>query len=614
MSILVFYDKKKNKISNKKLIEADSSTLEKFGSFYAIDQFNEIPNKIVGGKTILEWLSINNTSFWWFIHPIIFPKYNEVILFSYRILSFIDEYNPTEIRLNGFYDKIKILKQICKLKNITLKVNSKNYVMFLIKDFFKNKIKKYAYKKFTSKKIKIRLNKYFTLKGEFKQPTSSYTIITGINRRIPSVTNFGNSTKEEFIIQPIMDLLKENNFTFQCFDMDYTLKGNHKSFEEKLSTQFEWIPVEILISKPKNSSVKSSIKLLQNSVNSMIKNDMNSLFVYEGISLWDYLKPLFKEIFYEPYLPTYIHLIDELEKFLSKNKPKVIIQVYETGPYEKVFEVVAKKLGIKTVGIQHGIIYDGNPDYMHKYIQSPRCPLGNPIPDLTLVFGEKYKKILIEKGSYPQEKVVVIGNPAFFNIDQIKKNFPKQRIIEKLCLPKNKIVFVPLTYRLFIDSTNYQDFELLDSLYKEFKNDDKITILIRPHPSDSDDFEKQFKILYPSKNFIVSKESLFEDIIVSDVVVTTISTVGIDSVPFEKHIIYANKANTENITFSSIQKDMVDHKVAIICSKYELIQKIKIIKKDELWKTDDSIKREKFLQDYFNFGEQVDLIKILYNN
>ena len=245
------------------------------------------------------------------------------------------------------------------------------------------------------------------------------------------------------------------------------------------------------------------------------------------------------------------------------------------------------------------MLYDGQPDYMHKYIQSSECPLGNPISDMTLVFGDKYKKILIENGCYPQEKVTSIGNPHFFDIDLIKKNFPKQKVIENLCLPKNKIILVALTYPLFVNSINHADLELLNSLYEEFKNDDKITFLIRPHPSDSDSFEKQFKPLYPSKNFIVSKESLFEDIIVSDIIVTTISTVGIDAVPFEKPIIYANKDNSENITFSSIQKDMVDHEVALICSNNELIQKIKTIKKDELWKTEDSIKRQKFLKDYF---------------
>ena len=69
-----------------------------------------------------------------------------------------------------------------------------------------------------------------------------------------------------------------------------------------------------------------------------------------------YLKPSFEDLFLEPNLPTYIHLIELLEEYLKKINPRAIIQVYETGPYAKAFQVVAEKLKIKTFGIQHGLI------------------------------------------------------------------------------------------------------------------------------------------------------------------------------------------------------------------------------------------------------------------
>ena len=41
MTNFILYDKKKNKKNNKNLIEIDSSTLEKFGSFSTIDIFKD---------------------------------------------------------------------------------------------------------------------------------------------------------------------------------------------------------------------------------------------------------------------------------------------------------------------------------------------------------------------------------------------------------------------------------------------------------------------------------------------------------------------------------------------------------------------------------------------
>ena len=152
---------------------------------------------------------------------------------------------------------------------------------------------------------------------------------------------------------------------------------------------------------------------------------MTNLFSYNGISIWKYIKHTFEEIFYESFIFTYLRLIYGLETFFEKNRPKQIIQVYETGPYAKAFEVVAKKLKIKTIGIQHGMWATITPpEYLHKNIQDDMNPLGHPIPDLTCVFGEYDKKLLIEKGNYPSEKVMVTGNFSLFYLNEI--NLPSQ--------------------------------------------------------------------------------------------------------------------------------------------------------------------------------------------
>ena len=166
------------------------------------------------------------------------------------------------------------------------------------------------------------------------------------------------------------------------------------------------------------------------------------------------MKQDFEDLFLEPNLPTYIHLIESLQDYLQKIKPKAIIQVYETGTYAKVFEIVSKKLGIRSLAIQHGLIPTDFPEYICKEIKNENFPLGNYIPDKTLVYGSYYKKILTEVGQYPKEKVQVIGHPTYFDFEKTKNLLNKQEILKKNNFDNEKIILFPLSMRFFYSKVN----------------------------------------------------------------------------------------------------------------------------------------------------------------
>jgi len=371
------------------------------------------------------------------------------------------------------------------------------------------------------------------------------------------------------------------------------------------------MPIEYLLKKSKSKRTTKTISSLKNSVNLLLKNGKENLLVYKNISLTEHLKPSFEDLFLEPNLPTYIHLIELLEDYLKKIKPKAIIQVYETGTYAKAFEVAAKKLGIKTLGIQHGLIPTDYPDYMFKEIRNATFPLGNPIPDLTLVYGNYYKKILSEISSYPKEKIRIIGNPTYFDFDKTKKFLDKKIILNKNNFEDKKIVLVPLSMRFFYLKNN-PDRILLNTLYEGFKEQDDIIILIRPHPGDKFD-QKILTNFYPGNNFKISKNTLFEDIFVSDIVVILpISSVSSEVPIFEKPLILVNIEKDKSIkAIDAAYFQLVEHNVAELIPVSNLITKINSINKGEVWKTADSQKRKIFLQNHLNYGNSVNILELI---
>jgi len=59
---------------------------------------------------------------------------------------------------------------------------------------------------------------------------------------------------------------------------------------------------------------------------------------------------------------------------------------------------------------------------------------------------------------------------------------------------------------------------------------------------------------------------------------------------------------------------MIEHEVALICTKDDLITKILNISKGELWKIEESEKRREFMQSFFNYDVPTDLRKIIFGN
>ena len=614
MKILALYEKKLNKKISENYLELDLTDLEAFG-YHENKAFFDIPSKVIGGKNIMEWFALDNMSMWWFVAPVVAPKFIQATTFIDRLKSIILKHSPNKIVLCGEFDKVDLIKQICKLNKIDLKISIPNYFVFLLKKFFENLVKRYAYEKITKRKHRQRLQ-YYPNKQKLSSIAVGSTVITshGLYRRETIDPASGKARKEEFFLQPIMDLLTKSKMPVICFDLDYTFRGETEALEERVRSEYHWIPVEVLIDGSKGDFTQKSILKLRRSVHELLKNDMTQLFNYEDVSTWEYLKPTFKEIFFEPYLPTYLHLIEKLEEFFSQKKPKAVIQVYETGPYAKAFEVVAKKLGIKTIGIEHGsMIRETNPDYMHKEIQNKTFPLGNPIPDITFVYGEFHKKILTEKGSYPNENIAVTGNLSFYNIERIKNTLNRNEILSRYQIPDKKVVLVPLSFRLFNPDKNNPDRILLDTIFNHL-NDDDTVVLVRPHPQDIVG-QSQFEQMFPKKNFKCSQGNIFEDLFVSDLVVVTYSSVGVEAALFEKPILLVNVVDEKGSSpFGDIQRFMIENELARQVHIGKLIQEINSIKKGELWKVEESTKRQEFLRYFFNYGVSVDLMKLIYGN
>ncbi len=604
---MILYDSKNEKISNNTLLEIDLDDLEKFRDYDEIKDFSKIPSKLIGDKTVLEWFKIDNYSAWWLVYQMIYPKYQEAVLFIERLSICINNYSPKVLEIRGCYDKIDLIKQICNQKNIDFQFSKSKMFCYDITKI-KNQIKKKLYKQITKNKIKNRLAQF--KEKNFILPTQNFILFTvpGIYNREMYDIETNISKNQEFILQPILNQLEDNS-SYYCIDIDYTLKGDITSLTKRLSKSNRWLPLEVVLTFD-NPDISLNLNLLKNQIKKMFELIDKDFFSFMNINFLSFMKNIFNEIFLEPNLPTYLKLFSNLELFLKEHRPTKIIQVYETGPYAKVFEFVSKKLGITTIGIQHGIIYDNNPDYFHKEILTNFFLLGNPLPDKIWVFGEYYKNILIKNGIYSENNISVIGNPSFYKLHQINK-INTRKTLQSNYNKENKItILFPLSFRLSKKENN-PDLILLKFLNEQLKNRNDILLLIRPHPGDISDI---IKILSEfSSSFILSSRSLIEDLLISDLIITVTSTVGFDAVFMKKPTFYVDIAGLSLISLGGIKQKLFLNKLAFFVPIQNLINEIDNFNYNK-WSLDTEDARNLFFTEFSNNDLYCDFKKLIFDN
>jgi len=213
-------------------------------------------------------------------------------------------------------------------------------------------------------------------------------------------------------------------------------------------------------------------------------------------------------------------------KFFAGSGIKAVIAGDENSPLTKSLLDAAKFCGIKTIGMQHGTMHDLHPAYL--YTVNDR--LHHVMPDMTLTWGKYWEQFLIEKGNYPIDSVVSVG--------QIRTD-----IIPVLTRAENQKQANP-TQRILFASQPQRDPELrYQAAFDVFKAAQKLPntqLIVKLHPREFADSPYYTAIAVEAgcTNYTIDRSSdLYQLIASCDVLITCFSTVGTETVYFYKPLI-----------------------------------------------------------------------------
>jgi len=254
------------------------------------------------------------------------------------------------------------------------------------------------------------------------------------------------------------------------------------------------------------------------------------------------------------------------EDILKKLNVKKVLVTNENGS-GRIFIIAAKKLGIKTVAVQHGIIHNYHPLYVY-----PKKSEFVPLADKTAVFGSFAKSILTEESIYEDKEVEVTGQSRTDIVDRFSRNMLLKNLNitgdRKIILLISQKISRP-SIKLFLEKMNY--------LKKDMEN---LLFLIKLHPNEKNDGFYDFleaKLGEGAKVIVTKNIDLYELLSGSDVVVATLSTVILEALLFKKPVVvmdlpgfpdFLNYKMHNVILFAKNSTDLVEKLANVLNNKY----------------------------------------------
>jgi len=283
---------------------------------------------------------------------------------------------------------------------------------------------------------------------------------------------------------------------------------------------------------PKDSSkinktlIENSQKTLLDNFNKFISNDnsLREFFKFCDMDLWSFLKPYIIKIFENKLLDS-LYEIESAKNFLLNTDLKFVIILSECGFTEQIIIKLAKKLSIKIILLQHGIITDDEfSSFDYNTIIAGVLPLES---DYFFSWGIISSEYISQLASV-KSQIKLIGNP---NLDRIlsKKKNTKQNSNTVLLLttgPRNQ-------HSIGNHVPTWNEYEqLIESLYTSISKS-KLNLIIKRHPdiAENDFSTKLYKKL--------ADVQIFKSGDVSDLIMDSnlVVSVGVSSAILESQVV-----------------------------------------------------------------------------
>ncbi|MBT2658750.1 CDP-glycerol glycerophosphotransferase family protein [Bacillus sp. ISL-18] len=226
-------------------------------------------------------------------------------------------------------------------------------------------------------------------------------------------------------------------------------------------------------------------------------------------------------------IPLMVKTINAVYNLLDHLPISTIVVGTTEDMLSRTLAIVGSMRGIKSICLQHGILM-GEEAFMPVFTT------------LIGAYGEYEKRWYVQRG-LEMDRIAEIGHPKYDQIFTSSRTDSKE-VITKLGLSSDKETLLIITGPQI-------DFIKFEKLMKNLSDNPRFQIIIKPHPWEIG--KGRFKIYtglekkYPSIKVYTSRENILYELIPAvDGVVSTLSTVVLESILFNKPVFIYNFMNS----------------------------------------------------------------------
>ncbi len=328
-----------------------------------------------------------------------------------------------------------------------------------------------------------------------------------------------------------------------------------------------------------------------------IKNpELEKSITYKGINFFDEVSTDLKRMFILM-LPWGIKIIEQAVTAFETLQPDVVCQYAEAGGYGRAITYAAKVLGIKTVAIQHGLIFPHNYTYVHTKAEM-EGKYGTPYPftDRFLLYDRFVKKLLEEYGNYPSKTLLVTGGHKMDNLLRLKESVDTKAVKKELGYD-TRDRFAVIASRFSEIGTAFP------SIVKAVEAIPRMHLVVKPHQAELPEYYTDIadKLGAKKVRVVSNKENLFRLLLASDVLITVNSLAALEALVVGKPVMVVNLPNHLSVYVDSgIALGVESHADILVALRETLFAN-----REELLKKQEQFSRDNAFMTDGNSGERI---------
>jgi hypothetical protein len=291
-------------------------------------------------------------------------------------------------------------------------------------------------------------------------------------------------------------------------------------------------------------------------------------------------------------LPWAIRAYHEVRTVLLEERPDVLVLYAESSGLGRAAVAAAHELGVLTFAVQHGIMYPRY--YSHEHAEHEVGSEADgvdsvPIPTRTAVFGSLARDLLIQRGHYPPDRIIITGSPKFDALVRSARGHDPEGTRARLGVERDAAMLVV--------ATRYSAIEpVFEELARAVEALPGLWMLVKPHQAESPESYRQVvsRVGASRVQVLDSGENLMELLVASNGLITVDSLASSEALVLGRPVLVVN--------LPSNLGRLVERGVALGARRGDSIeQRLRSLLYDELVVSELEVRRKEYIRE-FAFG------------